>query len=99
MKRDLRIGVVGDRKPGYRGHMATDAALGHAAHAVGAELTPVWLSTKALETATSARDLEAFDGFFMTPGTPYESLIGALQALRFAREPMADGHRGEERLA
>jgi CTP synthase (UTP-ammonia lyase) len=86
MKRELRIGVVGDRKPGYRGHMATDAALGHAAHAVGAELTPVWLSTKALETATSARDLEAFDGFFMTPGTPYESLIGALQALRFARE-------------
>src|SRR6516164_1174035 len=86
MKRELRIGVVGDWKPGYRGHIATDAALRHGARAVAAEIEPVWLSTKALEGASSERDLEAFDGLFMTPGTPYESLAGALRALRFARE-------------
>jgi len=86
MKRELRIGVVGDWKPGYRGHIATDAALRHGARAVAAEIEPVWLSTKTLEAASSDRDLEAFDGLFMTPGTPYDSLAGALRALRFARE-------------
>jgi CTP synthase (UTP-ammonia lyase) len=86
MKRELRIGVVGDWKPGYRGHIATDAALRHAASAVGAGIETVWLSTVALEAASSERDLEAFDGLFMTPGTPYASLAGALRALRFARE-------------
>jgi CTP synthase (UTP-ammonia lyase) len=86
MNRELRIGVVGDWKPGYRGHIATDAALRHAAKAVGAGMETVWLSTKALEGASSERDLEAFHGLFMTPGTPYESLAGALRALRFARE-------------
>jgi CTP synthase (UTP-ammonia lyase) len=86
MKRELRIGVVGDWKPAYRGHIATDAALRHGARAVGAGIEPVWLSTKTLEAASSDLDLEAFDGFFMTPGTPYDSLAGALRALRFARE-------------
>jgi CTP synthase (UTP-ammonia lyase) len=86
MKHDLRIGVVGDWKPGYRGHIATDAALRHGARAAGAEIELVWLSTKTLEGASNARDLEAFDGLVMTPGTPYESLAGSLRALRFARE-------------
>ena len=57
MNRELRIGVVGDLKPGYRGHIATDAAVLHAAKAVGAGMETVWLSTKALEGASSERDL------------------------------------------
>jgi CTP synthase (UTP-ammonia lyase) len=86
MKQELRIGVVGDWKAGYRGHITTDAALRHAAKAVGVGIETVWLSTKALEGASSERDLETFDGLFMTPGTPYDSLTGALRTLRFARE-------------
>lgn len=86
MKRALRIGIVGDLKPGYRGHVATDEALRHAAHAVGTRIDAVWLSTPKLESASSAPEIAAFDGLFMTPGTPYESLAGSLRALRFARE-------------
>ncbi len=86
MKRELRIGIVGDWKPGYRGHLATDSALRHAAIGVGSRIENVWLSTVALEMASSESELETFDGLFMTPGTPYASLPGALRALRFARE-------------
>lgn len=81
-----RIGIVGDFKPGYRGHVTTAAALGHAGHALGAPVEGVWLSTEALASAPDTRELEAFDGLFLTPGTPYASLPGALRAIRFARE-------------
>jgi CTP synthase (UTP-ammonia lyase) len=86
MKHQVRIGIVGDRKLGYRGHVATDESLRHAARAAGAAVETVWLSTAALESAANDRDLEAFDGLFLTPGTPYASLPGALRSLRFARE-------------
>ena len=85
MKQALRIGIVGDFKPGYRGHIATDDSLRHGARAIGVDLENVWLSTTALECAAGDVQLEAFDGLFLTPGTPYESLAGALRALRFAR--------------
>lgn len=86
MRRAVRIGIVGDHKPGYRGHVATNEALRHAGQALSIDVENVWLSTTELEAAASDRKLEAFDGLFMTPGTPYESLAGALRALRFARE-------------
>lgn len=86
MKQTLRIGIVGDFKPGYRGHVATDDALRHGARAVGVGVENVWLSTTTLESAVSDLQLEVFDGLFLTPGTPYASLAGALRALRFARE-------------
>ena len=86
MKQAVRIGIVGDHKPGYRGHVATDEALRHAAAAASTAIDNVWLSTTELEQAATDRGLEAFDGIFMTPGTPYESLPGSLRALRFARE-------------
>jgi CTP synthase (UTP-ammonia lyase) len=86
MKRSVWIGIVGDRKPGYRGHAATDESLRHAGRALSVDVENVWLSTTDLEAAATDRTLETFDGLFMTPGTPYESLAGALRALRFARE-------------
>jgi CTP synthase (UTP-ammonia lyase) len=86
MKGEVRIGVVGDFKPGYRGHAKTEEALGHAARALGVKLDPAWLSTVEIETAVTERALEAYDGFFLTPGTPYQSQAGALRTLRFARE-------------
>jgi CTP synthase (UTP-ammonia lyase) len=86
MKKALRLGIVGDFKPGYRGHAATEDSLRHGALAIGVDLENVWLSTAALDSAADERQLEAFDGLFLTPGTPYERLAGALRALRFARE-------------
>jgi CTP synthase (UTP-ammonia lyase) len=86
MTRPLHIGIVGDHKPGYRGHVATDEALEHAAQALAVELRHVWLATPELERAADHRALEGVDGLFLTPGTPYASLPGALRALRFARE-------------
>jgi CTP synthase (UTP-ammonia lyase) len=70
------IGVVGDRDPDNPNHLATEAALAQ----LGAELT--WVSTVDAERA----GLEAYDGLFVTTGSPYASMTGALRAIRFARE-------------
>lgn len=59
-------------------------ALGHATDRRGLTVTVEWLLTPILEAGRI--DLAAFDGLWCAPGSPYRSLIGALGAIRFARE-------------
>jgi len=82
----VTVGVVGDFEPGFRAHRATDAALGHAAHALSIAVDVRWLPTAALTAADAAPTLERCDGLWIAPGSPYQSLDGALRAIRFARE-------------
>ena len=84
MVRPVRIGVIGDFNPGYPSHIATDEALGHAAAALSIPLELTWLPTPQLEGDVSL--LEPCDGLWCSPGSPYQSMEGALQAIRFARE-------------
>jgi CTP synthase (UTP-ammonia lyase) len=81
----LRIGVIGDHAPSRETHVATDAALSHAAHALSLEAETRWLSTPAL-AARPATELTSFAGFCVAPGSPYRSLDGALRGIRYARE-------------
>jgi len=71
------VGVVGDRRPGHDTHDATDAAI---AHAGGADVC--WLPTPSLLDGLPSD----IDAVFVAPGSPYESLDGALAAIRDARE-------------
>jgi CTP synthase (UTP-ammonia lyase) len=81
----LRVGIVGDFEPDRESHLATEAALQHAAAATSRRVEVRWLGTGNLETASES-DLDCFDGFFFAPGSPYRSMAGALRAIRFARE-------------
>ena len=91
MKRPLRIGIIGDFDPGNPTHIATNEALKQAAGALSLALDPAWLPTKALvDQSASSGDIETglnrFDGLWCAPGSPYQSMQGALRAIRFARE-------------
>jgi CTP synthase (UTP-ammonia lyase) len=80
----LSVAVVGDRDPAFAPHAATDAALAHAAAALGVEVRVRWAPTAPLE-----RDLgpvATADALWCAPGSPYRSLRGALAALRHGRE-------------
>jgi len=81
----ISIGVIGDYDPEFAPHAATDAALGHAGEALGAEVEVRWHPTASLLGADLDRTLAA-DGLLCAPGSPYRSLDGALGAVRFARE-------------
>jgi CTP synthase (UTP-ammonia lyase) len=85
MNRLLKIGIIGDLDTNHPSRIATDAALEHAAAVCAAAVEISWLPTLAIERRGMDL-LEPFDGLFCAPGSPYESMDGALEGIRFARE-------------
>ncbi len=81
----VRIGIIGDYKPDFHPHQATDAAIHHAADQLQLPVTIEWLPTQLLAHEPDTQ-LRRFDGLWCAPGSPYQSMNGALQGIRFARE-------------
>jgi CTP synthase (UTP-ammonia lyase) len=82
----FRIGIIGDYNPDLPSHVATNEALKHAADSTRMPLEFEWLSTQPLAFAEGESVLEQFDGLWASPGSPYQSMEGALRAIQFARE-------------
>lgn len=85
MARTVHVGIIGDRDPDKPSHRATDSALEHAAAVLGVSVEVEWLPTPLLEERATAV-VDRFDALWCAPGSPYESLEGALEAIRLARE-------------
>jgi CTP synthase (UTP-ammonia lyase) len=75
-----RAAVVGDYDPVNHTHAATDAALRHA------DVAFDWISTVDVEQSGAEATLHSYAGVFIAPSSPYRSMAGALDAIRFARE-------------
>ena len=86
MNQVVKVGVIGDYDPNLRHHIATDEALGHAATALPLSLTSFWIPTASLAKGSVGTTLKPFDALWCAPGSPYQSMSGALQAIQFARE-------------
>lgn len=80
-----RIGLIGDHDEQVTAHVAIPAALQLAAHAIGSTIDYEWLPTPSLEHDATWK-LAQFQGLWAVPATPYESMDGALTAIRYARE-------------
>ncbi len=76
--RDARIAIVGDHNPSYLTHRLTDQAFAD----LGVDVE--WLPTPRVLGDPSI--LGAYGGCLMAPGTPYASIEGAFEAIRYARE-------------
>ncbi len=57
-----------------------------AGEALAFDLEVAWLPTVSFRDDEDTTTLDAFDGLWASPGSPYASLDGALLAIRFARE-------------
>ena len=80
-----RVAVIGDFDPTHETHTAIATAVGHCDRRRGRKPSNVqWLATTACERAHDD-ELAIYDGFWIAPGSPYQSLNGALGAIRFAR--------------
>ena len=86
MSQPLRIGIIGDLDPSRPSHRATNEALAHAAGALSVALEIRWLPTPSLEQESGESMLWRYDALWCAPGSPYQSMAGALRAIRFARE-------------
>lgn len=86
MSAAVRIGIIGDFESTRRSHLATNAALDHAAQHLSADLEVCWVPTPSFLDPRGLKTLERYDGLWASPGSPYQSMEGALLAIQFARE-------------
>lgn len=85
MKESLHIGLVGDFDPDVTAHIAIPRAITLASHHLAIQAEVAWLPTPSLEHDTE-KTLARFDGLWCVPASPYQSMEGALRAIRYARE-------------
>lgn len=81
----VRIGIIGDFNPEFRSHNATNDALQHAAKKLGFAVESQWVPTLSLAEPGAEKTLESFDGLWVAPGSPYQSMDGMLKGIEFAR--------------
>ena len=77
---------MGDWNPEFAAHTTTDASLRHAASATGLAVEFEWIPTPTISAEDAAPALEAWDGVWISAGSPYRHREGAIAAARFARE-------------
>jgi len=82
----VKIGIIGDYDPAKISHRATIEALQHAARKLSLDPEITWIPTKSLINEAGQEKLSGFDCYFASPGAPYDSMTGALNGIRFARE-------------
>ncbi len=83
MNPKVRIGIIGDYD-GRTSHLATEKALKHSAKKLEIAIEYKWLPTTTFDK--NEKELQNYDGLWCAPGSPYKSMNGAINAIRFARE-------------
>ena len=86
MSESIQIGIIGDFNTESPSHRATNEALKHTADHLSLSLDTRWVPTQSLLESENVKGLEQFDALWGSPASPYKSLDGALNGIRFARE-------------
>ena len=86
MSQTVKIGIIGDYDKNKVSHPLTNAAIVHAAKHLSIKAGITWLPTPSFLKADAAKYIKQYDAFWASPGSPYESMEGALAAVRMVRE-------------
>ena len=86
MNQAIKVGVIGDFNPSNDSHRATNDAVKHGADLLGTASSVEWIATEALDRTSVDTTLGRFDALWCAPASPYRSMSGALEGIRFARE-------------
>ena len=89
MRKQVRIGIIGDFNFSYNTHHATNLALDHAGRFLELELSYYWIKIGEALTMKQSQ-LETYDGFWLAPG-PYLNpfyLNGIIDQLISAQRPV-----------
>ena len=78
---EITVGVIGDFNPSSETHLATNEALKHAANFLSISVRVEWIATPEIEGAQVDTALRRFDALWCAPGSPYKSMIGALEGI------------------
>lgn len=80
----VRVAIIGDYDSKYISHPQTGTSVVAAGRRASVDADFEWIGTGVIANA-GPRTLDAFDGVWMSPGSPYRSLDGALIGIRHAR--------------
>jgi CTP synthase (UTP-ammonia lyase) len=81
----LQIGILGDYDPASPNLPAVEQSIKHASAKLKIDAEVQWLPTDSLLITELENKLEAFDGLWAGPGSPYKSFDGMLRGIEFAR--------------
>jgi CTP synthase (UTP-ammonia lyase) len=81
----IQIGIFGDYDPASANLPAVEQSIKHAAEKLKITVEVQWLPTDSLIAPDIEKKLEAFDGLWAGPGSPYRSFDGMLRGIEFAR--------------
>jgi CTP synthase (UTP-ammonia lyase) len=82
---ELSIGLIGDYNPNVKAHIAIPKALKLVSEEIQINIDSHWLPTESL-IENHQMLLSSFNGLWCVPASPYKSMEGALNGIRFARE-------------
>ncbi|QDL54779.1 CTP synthase C-terminal region-related (seleno)protein [Rhodoferax aquaticus] len=82
MKSKVTVGLMGDYHASIPAHQAIPLALQSASHANNIAVEFEWVAT---EEIINPSRVAPFDGLWCVPGSPYQSMDGALRAIEHAR--------------
>lgn len=80
----MRIAIIGEFDKDFRPHMATNEAVEHSRKSLELDLNTEWVSTEYLET-NFEEVTNKFQGFWIAPGSPYKSMKGAIELIKYTR--------------
>lgn len=86
MDQTLSIGIIGDYNKNKPSHQATNESLRHAAASISVIVNVTWLPTPSFLVDSTIERLQNYDGIWISPGSPYRNMTGALRGIRTARE-------------
>lgn len=84
MKLGIQVALIGDHNPTVTAHRAIPIALDLAGGLRECSVAATWWHTSSL--SDPAAQLADFDGIWCVPASPYANVVGALAAIRYARE-------------
>jgi CTP synthase (UTP-ammonia lyase) len=80
-----KIGLIGDFDTEVVGHITIPKAIKLASDELGCQIEIEWIPTTSLENDYEQK-LSTFQALWTVPASPYKSMQGALNGIRFARE-------------
>ena len=86
MGKSITIGIIGDFNTNSFSHIATNQAIQHAATHLALKVKVDWLPTPSFMTSTVKSIIDKYDGLIASPGSPYQSMDGAIKGIQTARE-------------
>jgi CTP synthase (UTP-ammonia lyase) len=85
MPTEISVGIIGDFNPEYQVHTDTNLCFSQIAKRMRVPINVKWVPTPRLQSNVK-EELAEFDALLCAPGSPYKSMGGALNGIKFVRE-------------